>query len=113
MLAKRASQLIREKLCISDNQGATCKGLSQINSSMLVQETISHVCKNDENLYVTFFDTKKAFDTVWLNGLFFMLFCAGIKGKLWRLLLVSYTNCFSSVFCNGKTSQLFKLMQGV
>ena len=59
---------------------------------------------NQSLVYVTFFDTKKAFDTVWIDGLFYMLYVRGVRGKLWRLLRSAYMDCLCAVLLGGKLS---------
>ena len=55
----------------------------------------------------------KAFDTVWVDGLFYMLYKRGIRGKLWRLLRAAYKECLCAVLLNGRLSRWFSLLQGV
>ena len=113
VIISRSSQLIKDKLQICKTQSACEKGLSSVNASLLLQETVSHNTENRSKVYVTFFDAKKAFDTVWIDGLFYLLYCNGIKGKLWRLLRKAYLECLSSVLVNGTMSAWFRLFQGV
>ena len=39
-----------------------------------------------EKCFVTFFTMAKAFDTVWIDSLFYQLYGLGIRGKTWRIL---------------------------
>ena len=113
ILVKRSTPVIKEKVNIVDTQSACNKGLSSVHASLMLQETIAHNNDNGSNTYVTFFDTRKAFDTVWVEGLLYMLFINGVKGKLWRLIRLSYMECFSAVCINRRLSAWFKLLQGV
>ena len=38
------------------------------------------------NSLVAFLDVDKAFDTVWIEGMFYQLHILGISGKTWRIL---------------------------
>ena len=98
-------------ICVT--QAACAKGLSSLNSSLLLHETVAHNVSLGRSTYVTFFDTKKAFDTVWIDGLFYMLYVRGVRGKLWRLLRSAYMDCLCAVLLGGKLSSWFKLLQGV
>ena len=113
VLCMRATPVIKDNCKISETQSACCKGLSSVNASFILQECVSHNVENESNTFVTFFDTRKAFDTVWISGLLYMLYNCGIKGKLWRLLRLSYLQCFTAVLVNGKLSPWFQLFQGV
>ena len=37
--------------------------------------------EGNELVYVTYFDVAKAFDSVWIDGLFFPLWDIGVRGK--------------------------------
>ena len=113
IIMNRSADTIKKKVGICDTQCACEKGVSSVNASLLLQETISHNVECKKEVYVTYFDTRKAFDTVWIDGLFYMLYCHGIKGKLWRLLRYGYMNSVCSIFLNGCLSPWFRLFQGV
>ncbi len=109
----RCQKVLQEKLGICEIQFACKKGLSSVNASLSLQETVSHMLENGNHVYATFFDTRKAFDTVWVDGLFYLLYHKGIRGKLWRLLRKSYIDSLSAVFINGRLSDWFRIYQGV
>ena len=113
ILVNRATPVIKEKCDLAKTQSACCKNLSSVHASLLLQETVSHNVECGSNTYVTFFDTKKAFDTVWIDGLLYMLYVYGIRGKLWRLIRLSYLECFTAILLNGCVSNWFMLLQGV
>ena len=52
-------------------------------------------------------DTKKAFDTVWLQGVFYKLFKLGITGIMWTLLVNAHTDMASCVQVNSIRSSSF------
>ncbi|CAB1110306.1 unnamed protein product [Ectocarpus sp. CCAP 1310/34] len=63
--------------------------------------------------YCFFLDVKKAYDTVWRNGLWKQLSKYGIKGKMWRV-LKKMTECTkSAVMLDGELSKFFDIEQGV
>ena len=75
---------------ISDLQGTCKKGLSCIHTAMLLQETVATSLETNRKCLVAYFDVAKAFNTVWIEGLFFQLFELGIHGKTWRILYNFY-----------------------
>ena len=73
----------------------------------------------DDNNYafVAYFDVFKAFDTVWVNGLFYKMYEMGIRGKTWRLLYRSYIDFMckvrSKVRIRDMSSEWYKMMCGI
>ena len=103
ILSSRISEVLKQTFDISNLQGACVKGISSLHCSLLLHETIVHNVEKGNDVYVTYFDTKAAFDYFWINGLFYKMYNKGITGKLWRLLKKSNENNYSAVFVNGLT----------
>ena len=71
----------------SDLQFACKKGLSCTHAAYLLKETVSTLLEAGDKLYVAFYDVAKAFDTVWVDGLFVQLWdmgicCARVQGHV-------------------------------
>ena len=64
-------------------------------------------------LYTCFVDFRKAFDTVWHNGLFHKLEDMNINGNFLLTLQNMYENTKCAVKLNNKLTQFFPCMQGV
>ena len=94
-------------------QFAYQKKLSCVNLSMTFQECIAHNAERGSKVYACFFDTSKAFDVVWHQGLFTKLFELGVNGKLWRTVLAMYTDMSSFVMANSIPSCPFPVRQSV
>ena len=62
-------------------QGATQPLCSSMQASWLVRESIAGNLEKQKNVYIGLSDTKKAFDTVWQDRLFYKLFDNGQQGK--------------------------------
>ncbi len=96
-----------------DQQGANRTSCSSVNTAMLLKETISYNVNKGNSVYTALLDTKKAFDTVWQNGLFFKLKQYGVDNKLWRILRNVYNDFQCAVNIGGKLSGWFHPQQGV
>ena len=66
---------------ITQLQGACRKKVSCIHTAMLLQETIAEQLENNSKVFVAYYDVAKAFDGVWIDGLFFRLHEMGVVGK--------------------------------
>ena len=98
---------------ISKLQGACRKGQSCVHTAYLLQETVSSALEYKKNVFVAFYDVSKAFDTVWIKGLFFKLYNMGIRGVTWRLLYRSYIDFFCKVRIGDNTSTWFQMNCGI
>ena len=61
----------------------------------------------------SFENYSKAFDTVWINGLFSKLHDMGIRGKLWRLMYRTYTDFHCRVRVAGSFSDWYPMSCGI
>ena len=66
--------------------------------------------REGQSTYAFFKDIRKAFDTVWHDGLWFKLWELGVRCRMWRAM---YDITQSSVLLEGEKSQLFNIGQGV
>ena len=58
-------------------------------------------------IFGCFLDVRKAFDTVWIDGLLFKLFSEfGIKGRMWLVIRNLYTGVKAHFLCSGSLSSL-------
>ena len=94
-------------------QFAYQKDKSCIDASMSLQEAVLHNIEHGSKVYCCFLDSTKAFDTVWISGLFYKLYNLGIQGKTWRLLRNWYSKLTSRVITGGIVSAEFPILQGV
>ena len=98
---------------ISGLQGACKKGHSCLHTAMTIQEAVATSMERYDNCFVAYFDVSKAFDEVWIEGLFFRLREMGIYGKTWRLLLRCYKDFRCKVKVLGQFSEWYKLRCGI
>ena len=98
---------------ISSLQGACRKGQSCVHTSYILQETVSTALDENNYAFSAYFDVSKAFDTVWINGLFYKMYDMGIRGKLWRLLYRCYVNFMCRVKIKDRYSNWFNMQCGI
>ena len=98
---------------VSRLQGACRKGISCVHSAYILQESISTLLETHSKVFVTYLDVSKAFDGVWIGGLFFRLWKIGIYGKTWRLFYNSYTDFQCKARIQNKMSKWYPLWCGI
>ena len=82
-------------------------------ASFTILETINHMLERGSTIFSCFLDVRKAFDTVWIDGLLYKLFSdLGIRGRIWLALRNLYTNVKAQVFYEGSLSRKVNLSQG-
>ena len=83
------------------------EGVGCNEASFTILETITHMLERGSIILSCFLDVRKAFDTVWIDGLPYKLFSdLGIRGRMW-LALEIYTQMskhkfFTRGHCLGK-----------
>ena len=79
--------------------------------------SLNGICSMRKSLkcktYIAFLDLSKAFDRVWRDGLFYMLWKKGIQGKVWRLLHKLYDSVENKVLFGNFESDWFDQDNGV
>ena len=83
-----------------------------MDNAYVVNEVVQCRLKEGKVTYAFFLDVKKAYDTVWRDGLWLKLWEMGIRGKVWRVIKQMYEFSRSTVFLEGEKSDTFSLEQG-
>ena len=110
---KRMEQWWDETGVISQLQGACRKGVSCVHSAYLLQESVSTLLETHKKVFVTYLDVSKAFDGVWIQGLFYRLREMGVHGKTWRILYKTYLDFKCRARIQGKLSNWYVLRCGI
>ena len=98
---------------ISELQGACKVGMSCIHTAFTLQEAIATSLERGNNCLVAFYDVAKAFDSVWIDGLFKQVFDSGVTGKTWRILYRNYVDFRCCVKIQGNFSEWYPLFCGI
>ena len=76
-----------------------------IEASFTILETINYMLERGIKMFGCFLDVRKAFDTVWIDGLMYKLFSdLGVNGKLWLAIKDLYIDVKARVLYSGALS---------
>ena len=89
------------------NERSTSDCIFILNS--LIQKTLNE----NSNLYCTFVDYEKAFDTVNRDALWFKLMQSGVSSKMIRIIKSLYGKVFAAIKLNANISDYFEVSLGV
>ena len=98
---------------LGDAQGGFRKHRSTVDDALSLREILHRRRAENKDTFMFFIDFKKAFDTVWQDGLWRSLWHSGVKGKAWRIIRSLYANTSSRVKVGSKLSREFLIKQGV
>ena len=97
----------------SDMQFGFKEGVGCPEASFTILETINHMLERGSKVFGRFLDVRKAFDTVWIDGLLYKLFSEfGVKGRMWLAIKTLYTGVKAPVLYSGSLSRKFVVSQG-
>ena len=86
---------------------------SCIDNVYTLNEIVQGRLREGKKTYAFFLDVKKAYDTVWRDGLWVKLWGLGVRGKMWRVIKRMYEASRSAVLLDGERSASFSVAQGV
>ena len=98
---------------LAEEQGGFRAGRSTVDQIFAFNETLLRQRRAGRTTHCFFIDFRKAFDTVWHQGLWRRLYEEGVQGKPWRILRSLYPDLEASVLVDGEPSRAAPLAQGV
>ena len=113
LILRRLEAIAQEKGYFSHLQFGFQEGVSCLEASFVISESISRMIEQGSKVFSCFLDVRKAFDTIWIDGLLYKLYHElGINSKLWLIIKELYTNIHACVTYNGFLSRDFVISQG-
>ena len=113
ILLNRLEVFAKQKGFFSEMQFGFQEGIGCIEASFTILETINHMLERGCKIFSCFLDVRKAFDTVWIDGLLYKLFIElGVGGRMWLTIKDLYTDVKAQVLYSGSLSRQFKVSQG-
>ena len=113
VLLNRLEKFAADRGYFSELQFGFREEVGCIEASFTILETINHMLERRSKVFSCFLDVRKAFDTVWIDGLLYKLFndlC--IKGRMWLAIKDLYTDVKDQVLYSGELSREFDVWQG-
>ena len=102
ILLNRLEKFATDNEYFSELQLGSRKGVGCIETSFTILQTINHMIERGSKVFSCFLDVRKAFDTVWIDGLLLKLFSElGINGRMWLVIKDLYTNVDAKVLYQG------------
>ena len=113
ILNVRLTFLCEDKGLIDYNQIGFRKGFRTADHVFTLKTLVDKTFVTKKKLYTCFVDFKKAYDTVWRNGLFFKLLKLGISTGFVQLIRDMYSKLQSCVHLQGGVSTTFDSLVGL
>ena len=85
ILNNRLSEWLKLNNKLVEEQGGFRKGRSASEQIFILKEVIQHRRKRRKKTFCCFLDIRKAYDTVFREGLWERMVGMGVGGKLWRV----------------------------
>ena len=113
ILLRHLEKIVEEKSDFSHLQFGFKEGVSCLEASYVISETINQLTKRGGKVFACFLDVRKAFDTVLINGLLYKLkHELSIDPKIWLVIRELYKDSEGQVIFNGGISRSFSISQG-
>ena len=111
VLHRRLSQWCEENHIIADEQGGFRQGRGCADQIYVLWNILMN--RVGQKTYCCFIDLKKAFPSVWRDGLWKRLWDEGVRGKMWRIIRSIYEKTESCVLVGDEKTDYFGVEVGV
>ncbi len=114
ILCQRLSNYVEDRGKISSTQAAFRKNYSTIDHIYTLKSIVNkYVLRQKSKLYCCFVDFRKAYDSVWRDGLMLKLRRLGIGGNFYQTIKHMYSTTSSSVKLRTGTTPVFPITVGI
>ena len=98
---------------LSPGQAGGVKGAATADHLFLLRGIMSIAISQKRNLFLTFFDVQKAYDRADVSNMLHIMWQAGVRGKMWRILKGLSTNLTATVKTRfGPSPQIVRFTGG-
>ena len=112
MLLDHIECIAQEQNYFSDPQFGFSKGVGCIEAFYVISESVNQAVEQWDNVFACFLDVRKAFDTVWHNGLLFKLYKElSTDSGLWLIIKDLFQDLQAYVIHDGQFSSKFPISQ--
>ena len=101
-----------EKIHFTQAQAGGKKGGSTTDQVFILKALIAKALKTGEELFVTYFDIKKAYDRASMDDMLYVLYEQGFQGKVWRLTKALNENLTAKVKTKAGVSREIRRFTG-
>ena len=108
IINERLKKWALENETMSDAQFGFKADYSTVDAIFILQSLIDNTINSKKKLYACFIDLKRAFDSVYRNGLWYKMIKNGIDGKMFNLIRSIYSEVMSCVKNINTFSDFFK-----
>ena len=113
ILLNKLDNFAAHKGFFSEMQFGFQQGVGCTEASFTILETINHMLERGGKVFSCFLDVRKAFDTVWIDGILYKLFIElGIGGRMCKVIKDLYTNVKAQVLYAGTLSRKIDVAHG-
>lgn len=113
LVQMRLSEQLEREHRLSEEQAGFRQERSCIDQVFVLSEVLQYRKRAAENSFCFFLDVRKAFDTVWRDGMMKKLREVGVEGKAWRIVKAIYSKVSSCVLVDGERTEWFGTSRGV
>ena len=113
ILNKRLNDWVENNNIVSDAQFGFRRGRSTVDAIFVLNSIIQKFLSKNDRLACAFVDLRKAFDSIYRNGLYFKLNRLGVNAKMLRIIRDMYTNVKACVRGCNSYSEYFECAIGL